>query len=109
MGNSNESFQQCFFIFLLVLDALCVINNRVTVNTKLGRVIGTIEMIGKDDGHDTKSFYSFKGVPFARPPIGDLRWNVGSFLKMELISFTGKFLMFNFHRIHCHTKDGLML
>ena len=84
MGNSNELFRQCFFIFLLVLDALCVINNRVTVNTKLGRVIGTIEMIG----HDTKSFYSFKGVPFARPPIGDLRWNVGSFLKMESIAFT---------------------
>ena len=88
MGNSNELFRQCFFIFLLVLDALCVINNRVTVNTKLGRVIGTIEMIGQDDGHDTKSFYSFKGVPFARPPIGDLRWNVGSFLKMESIAFT---------------------
>lgn len=94
MGNSNDVCRWCCMITLLVLDAFCVINNRVTVNTKLGRVIGTIEMIGLDDGHETKSFYAFKGVPFARPPIGDLRWNVCLFIK---IAFTKKSFNLYFH------------
>lgn len=79
MGNSNELSRQCFLIVLLVFDAFCVINNRVIVSTKLGRVNGAIEMIGQDEGHETKSFYSFKGVPFAKPPINELRWNVRLF------------------------------
>lgn len=85
MGNVIEVkyklFRQFILIILLVEHSFSVLNNRVQVNVpKLGRIMGSIEIIGEDDGVEAnerdRSYYSFKGVPFAKPPLGDLRWKV---------------------------------
>ena len=54
-----------------------------TVTTKLGRVSGIIETIGEEDGYysvkggpSIRTYASFRGIPYARPPIEELRWKV---------------------------------
>ena len=38
------------------------------VTTASGQVLGALD--------DTTGVHSFKGIPFAAPPVGDLRWQV---------------------------------
>ncbi len=49
----------------LVISRLLFAQDLV-VNTKNGKILGTI--------NSDKSIRSFKGIPFAAPPLGDLRW-----------------------------------
>lgn len=48
------------------------------VKTPLGTIEGHIAKTvhGKD-------FYSFKGIPYAKPPIGDLRFKVNKIIKVK--------------------------
>lgn len=44
------------------------------INTKYGPVKG-MKLLSKYDG---KEFYSYKGIPYAKPPVGELRYKVVS-------------------------------
>lgn len=44
---------------------------RPVINLKQGAVCGTVEKLPS-----RKSFYSFKGIPYAEPPLGALRFEV---------------------------------
>ena len=44
------------------------------VTTKTGQVSGTLER-----SFASKEYYAFRRIPFAEPPIGDLRFRVTSF------------------------------
>lgn len=45
--------------------------SNVQLNVAQGRIIGVEDVLPNG-----KSFYSFKGVPYAQPPIGELRFAV---------------------------------
>ena len=53
---------------LLILEAYA----DVTVETQSGRVRGAIKEWRGQDGLGT--YYSFRGIPYAKPPVGDLVW-----------------------------------
>ena len=71
-----------FVIFVVVIFAAAagavVTTPGVVLATKLGRISGTAEMLRPEDGHpgSTRFFYGFRGVPYAKPPVGHLRWKV---------------------------------
>lgn len=45
-----------------------------TVNTNSGRIRGKLNQTLFDE----TPYYSFRGIPFAKPPIGDLRFKVNN-------------------------------
>lgn len=60
------------WITLVAVCAILVSSTTVRVRTDNGDIEGTVakSMFGK------RNFYSFKGIPYAKPPIGDLRFKV---------------------------------
>lgn len=44
------------------------------VNTKYGTVFGSSEL-----SRNNRSYMSFKGIPYAKPPVGELRFQVSFF------------------------------
>lgn len=58
-----------FYLFSLSVQAV----NSVVIQTKYGSVNGTT---GKSRGG--REFLAFYGVPFAEPPVGNLRFKVGN-------------------------------
>ena len=58
-------------VFLLGLQ---ILGSRadVTVDTESGRVRGAIKEFQGQDG--SGQYFSFKGIPYAQPPVGDLVW-----------------------------------
>ena len=48
-------------------------DNFKIVDTKFGKVQGKIIQVTKDDGQEEK-VYRFRNIPYAEPPVGDLRW-----------------------------------
>lgn len=80
---------KCVLVLILALPCLAVLNRpAIKVTTKLGRVIGTEETIGIEDGFSPENgatrrfFHSFRGIPYAKAPIGDLRWKVKNLFKL---------------------------
>lgn len=63
-------------VIIVILSVLIVqpfkkiIAMEVTINTKLGKVKG-LERFNKVDG---EKYYSFQGIPYAKPPTGELRF-----------------------------------
>lgn len=43
----------------------------VTIETRQGSLKGLIQQAGS-----TRNFYSFRGIPYAKPPVGHLRFKV---------------------------------
>lgn len=69
-------------IFLVSLSLIFIVTNAVvdgfdkyrTVETKSGQIRG----IRKTSMLKNTDFYSFRGIPYGKPPIGDLRFKVSS-------------------------------
>lgn len=68
-GHSFLSFGIALAIARFI-SATPVLNDTI-VNTPSGKLQGSILQTWTD-----KNFYSFRGVPFAEPPIGNLRFKV---------------------------------
>ena len=62
------------------------IDSRVTVQTTKGVFVGTKESVedGGRPGRIPPKYYSFKGIPYARAPVGDMRWKVTLMLKITI-------------------------
>jgi len=58
---------------LLFLELLDMETNRIDVHVQEGKLVGTIEK----NIHGNK-YFSFRGIPYAKPPLGDLRFKVDS-------------------------------
>ena len=59
-------------LVLLCLLCLGARADDVKVETHSGRVRGAIKQFQGQDG--SGKYFSFKGIPYARPPVGDLVW-----------------------------------
>ncbi|MBT5186941.1 MAG: carboxylesterase family protein [Kordiimonadaceae bacterium] len=46
----------------------------LTISTSFAQIVETAE--GKIEGYVENGIYTFKGIPYAAPPVGDLRWQV---------------------------------
>lgn len=73
-------------VLLTKFCALCVASSANEVDDAIvtvtqGRVAGTIMK-----SRDGKSFYAFRGIPYARPPVGDLRFKVSDFYFIYLLN-----------------------
>lgn len=58
-------------IALLTITASGYVPKCPVINTKYGTVVGSNEL-----SRNNRSYMSFKGIPYAKPPIGDLRFKV---------------------------------
>jgi len=45
----------------------------VTVSTKTGQIQGKVKNVVRDDGQ-TEAVYTYRNIPYAQPPVDDLRW-----------------------------------
>ncbi|GFY58970.1 acetylcholinesterase-1 [Trichonephila inaurata madagascariensis] len=61
-------------LFSILLISILNLNDAVTVETSLGKVIGSFSRFGDIDTYDEVRVHQFLGVPFAKPPIGNLRF-----------------------------------
>lgn len=69
----------CLVIFGLFL--IKIINADIIVDTSLGKVAGVeVNSILKNE-----KYYSFMGIPYGKPPVGDLRFLVSTILFTSLI------------------------
>lgn len=70
-----------FLMFILYTCTLCHAHGNgetefPEVNIKSGRIRGKLSK----SFYDNKSYYSFLGIPFAMPPLNELRFLVNKFL-----------------------------
>lgn len=62
-------------LFLILANKEIRFQNTTHVRIKQGELVGTLESLSTGD-----SFASFKGIPYAKPPIGNLRFRVNILL-----------------------------
>lgn len=76
------------FVSIILLFTLIDFNNYsiAIVHTENGPVQGYLKFT-MFDGH---SYYAFKGIPYAKPPVGDLRFRVRA-LHFRKTTFFNKF------------------
>ncbi len=70
----NTPLQMLLVIPLVLLALRSVWANEVIVDTEYGKVLGKSFTL-----HDGNTVNRFFGIPFAKPPVGDLRWRVRLF------------------------------
>lgn len=62
-------------VVIALMVAVAASSERVVVNTGDGKISGV-----KLKSIKGRNFYSFQSIPYARPPVGDLRFRVRSAL-----------------------------
>lgn len=74
-----------FYFVLAGLVNLCICHDFKTVQVKLKQG----DLSGKEEItlFKKQKYYSFKGIPFAKPPIGELRFKVKYLILAKLILF----------------------
>lgn len=60
-----------FFVLILFLFLVYSKADSPIVKTSLGTILGTLKQ--SDEGRD---YASFEGIPYAKPPVDDLRFKV---------------------------------
>ena len=81
MMESLFSFSAVLITVLLVHNGSCH-DTMPIVNTLTGKVSGIVEQ--SFEGTD---YFSFKGIPFAEPPVGNLRFTVSNLLEFAFKNF----------------------
>lgn len=73
-------------VFITILTATCAFEYRI-IETSNGQIRGV--------RHETLlkniEFFSFKGIPYAKPPVGDLRFKVGFVLEPKFSVSSNRF------------------
>lgn len=69
--NSRPLFCVVFYILITLQFRVCQQNDGPIVQTQKGPIQGKISSTPQG-----RQFYSFQGIPFAKPPTGDLRFRV---------------------------------
>lgn len=93
------------FSFLIALRALVAQNPIVCINDRTTCMEGTtIPATDTDD-----SFQAFYGIPFALPPIGNLRFAVSVLKEKQNLFLLIQRILFEFCRIQFHLGIGLGL
>ena len=64
-------------LFVLAALTVMVVAEDVTIKTDKGTVKGI-----REDHEKGQYYYAFKGIRYAQPPTGKLRFKVNSFLKV---------------------------
>lgn len=68
----NTVYYYLAFLSFLMVTIGCACEGSVTMNIKQGMIAGKVEKTLLKQ----KSYFSYKGIPYAEPPIGDLRFQV---------------------------------
>src|SRR5688572_1622806 len=98
-------FKFLLFISFIYLSIKQIASQNVIVNTTRGSVVG----YHFDQGNDTtQTWYGqadvFQGIPFALPPVGELRYKVNLKIFVERTSPLGKNAMKNLYIRKVHEK-----
>lgn len=70
--NFGRKFNFCFWIFLFGEVWIGVVGECRTIETKSGKVCG----LKRTTFFKKIDFYSYKGIPYAKPAVNDLRFKV---------------------------------
>ena len=89
------------YLFIAVLCITAKVNSGerpIKVVTSVGDFVGTIREVSF--GGEIKSVREFLGIPFAKPPVGDLRFSPS-------VPMSGLTSLYNatYHRPHCMQRE----
>lgn len=79
-----KSLLLCVLLFSVVVTVTSADDEYKIVETRNGRIRG----IRKSTLLKKISFYSFKGIPYAKPPLDDLRFKVNEIVRCVFLSFS---------------------
>lgn len=65
----------CCIVFLVHIFVLVGCKPEILRETKYGKIKGLILK-----SRDGRSYHSYTGIPYAKPPIGRLRFKVGTYI-----------------------------
>lgn len=93
--------------FLLVFTVACAGQHKYrVVETKSGQVRG----IRETSFLKNVDFYSFRGIPYAEAPVGELRFKVSTFIALPLTVFKERFFQRHLNQLsHGHRKLLMLL
>lgn len=78
----SEMFSQQIVLFVAAL--ICAISSIAAAEYKVVETInGQVRGVLKTTLLKNRTFYSFKGIPYAEPPVGDLRFKVNTLLSFN--------------------------